>query len=321
VQTAAKLLLEPIFEADFDPNAYGYRPKRSAQEAIQKVHKLLCEGYADVVDADLSKYFDTIPHSELMQCVARRIVDRDLLRLIKMWLKVPVQERDENGKPRVSGGKGSTCGTPQGGVISPLLANLYMNRFLKYWRITGRSEVFRAQVVNYADDFVILSRGCATEALNWTRSVMTRIGLTLNDAKTSIKQARTERFDFLGYSYGPHRLRKNGHEYLGASPSKKSVSKLRQKVGDLLVRQNVEPWTDVRVRLNRILRGWPNYFGYGTRLLAYRAVDQYVYERVRSFLRRRHKVSSRGSTPFSDAVAFGKLGVLRLRDVHLGRLP
>ena len=321
VQTAAKLLLEPIFEADFDPNAYGYRPKRSAQEAIQKVHKLLCEGYADVVDADLSKYFDTIPHSELMQCVARRIVDRDMLRLIKMWLKVPVEERDENGKPRVSGGKGSACGTPQGGVISPLLANLYMNRFLKYWRITGRSEVFRAQVVNYADDFVILSRGCAAGALNWTRNVMTRIGLTLNEAKTSIKQARKERFDFLGYSFGPHRLRKDGHEYLGASPSKKSVSKLRQKVGDLLVRQNVDPWTEVRNRLNRILRGWSNYFGYGTRLMAYRAVDQYVYERVRSFLRRRHKVSSRGSTPYSDAVVFGKLGVLRLRDVHLGRLP
>ena len=165
-----------------------------------------------------------------------------------------------------------------------MLANLYMNRFLKYWRITGRSEVFRAQVVNYADDFVILSRGCAAGALNWTRNVMTRIGLTLNEAKTSIKQARKERFDFLGYSFGPHRLRKNGHEYLGASPSKKSVSKLRQNVGDLLVRQNVDPWTEVRDRLNGILRGWSNYFGYGTRLMAYRAVDQYVYERVRSFL-------------------------------------
>src|ERR1700726_2237724 len=162
VQTAAKLLLEPIFEADFDPHAYGYRPKRSAREAIQKVHRLLCKGYTDVVEADLSRYFDTVPHLELLRCVARRIVDRDMLRLIKMWLKVPVEERDENGKPRVSGGKKSTCGTPQGGVISPLLANLYMNRFLKYWRITERGEVFQAQVVNYADDFVILSRCCAT---------------------------------------------------------------------------------------------------------------------------------------------------------------
>ncbi len=321
VQTAAKLLLEPIFEADFDPNAYGYRPKRSAREAIQKVHQLLCKGYTDVVDADLSKYFDSIPHSELVQCVARRIVDRDMLRLIKMWLKVPVQERDENGKPRVSGGKGSTGGTPQGGVISPLLANLYMNRFLKYWRITGRGEVFRAQVVTYADDFVILSCGCAAEALDWTRSVMTRIGLTLNEAKTSVKQARRERFDFLGYSFGPHRMRTNGHEYLGASPSKKSISKLRQKVGDLLVPQTVAPWTEVRDRLNRVLRGWSNYFGYGTRLMAYRAVDWYVYNGVRSFLRRRHKVPSRGRTLYSDAVVFGTLGVLRLRDVHLGPLP
>src|ERR1700682_2595166 len=214
VQTVAKLLLEPIFEADFDPDAYGYRPKRSAQGAIQRVHKLVCEGYTDVVDADLSKYFDTIPHSELMQCVARRIVDRDMLHLIKMWLKVPVEERDENGKPRVSGGKGSTCGTPQGGVISPLLANLYMNRFLKDWRVTGRGEVFRAQVVTYADDFVILSCGRATEALDWTRSVMTRIGLTLNEAKTSVKQARRDRFDFLGYTFGPHRLLEDGPVYL-----------------------------------------------------------------------------------------------------------
>jgi RNA-directed DNA polymerase len=321
VQTAAKLLLEPIFEADFDPNTYGYRPKRSAQGAIQKVHKLVCEGYTDVVDADLSKYFDTIPHSELMQCVARRIVDRDMLHLIKMWLKVPVEERDENGKPRVSGGKGSTCGTPQGGVVSPLLANLYMNRFLKYWRITGRGEMFRAQVVNYADDFVILSRGCAMEALNWTRSVMTRIGLTLNEAKTGIKQARTEQFDFLGYTFGPQRLRKNGLEYLGASPSKKSVSRLRQKVGDLLGRYNMASWSDVRDQLNRILRGWSNYFGYGTRLMAYRAVDHYVYDRVLYFLRHRHKVASRGTSRFSDAVVYGKLGVLRLRDVHLRRLP
>src|ERR1700735_915176 len=117
VQTAAKLLLEPIFEADFDPNAYGYRPKRSAQDAIQKVHKLLQAGNTDIVDADLSKYFDTIPHRELIQCVARRVVDRDMLHLIKMWLKVPVEERDGNGKPRVSGGKNSTCGTPQGRVI------------------------------------------------------------------------------------------------------------------------------------------------------------------------------------------------------------
>jgi RNA-directed DNA polymerase len=311
-QTAAKLLLEPIFEADFDPNAYGYRPKRSAQDAIRKVHELLRVGYTDVVDADLSKYFDTIPHRELLQCVARRIVDRDMLHVIKMWLKVPIQERDEDGKPRVSGGKKSMRGTPQGGVISPLLANLYMNRFLQYWRITRRSEVFQAHVVTYADDFVILSRRQAAEALDWTRTVMSWIGLTLNEAKTHIRQAQLERFDFLGYTFGPHRFRKNGSVYLGESPSQKSVARLRGKVGDLMKPGNVMPWRDVRDGLNAMLRGWSQYFGQGDCYPAYRAVNHYVYQRVRVFLRRRHKVSSLGTARYSDRIVFGKLGVLRL---------
>jgi RNA-directed DNA polymerase len=188
VQSAAKLVIEPIFEADLEPSAYGYRPKRSAQDAIREVHQLLCAGYRDVVDADLSKYFDTIPHNELIQSVARRIVDRNILRLIKMWLKVPVEERDEKGKRRMTGGRKSRCGTPQGGNVSPMLANLYMNRFLKHWRITKRGEQFQARVVTYADDFVILSRGKAAEALEWTRNVVTRLGLTLNEAKTSFPE-------------------------------------------------------------------------------------------------------------------------------------
>ena len=154
VQTAAKLVMEPIFEADLEPNTYGYRPKRSAQDAIREVHKSLCEGYTDVVDADLSKYFDTIPHCELLQCVARRIVDREVLHLMKMWLTVPVEERDESGKRRLTGGKEHHCGTPQGGVISPLLANLYINRLLKGWRNTKRGEQFQARVVSYADSSV-----------------------------------------------------------------------------------------------------------------------------------------------------------------------
>jgi RNA-directed DNA polymerase len=211
VQTAAKLVLEPIFEADLEPGAYGYRPKRSAQDAIQKVHKLLCAGYTEVVDADLSKYFDTVPHRELRQCVARRIVDREMLRLVKRWLKAPVEERDEQGKRRMTGGGGSNRGTPQGGVASPLLANLYMNRFLKYWRITGRGKAFQAQVVNYADDFVILSCRHAAEGLDWTRKVMRRLRLTLNEAKTKLRDGRRESFDFLGYTLGPQRYRKDGH--------------------------------------------------------------------------------------------------------------
>jgi RNA-directed DNA polymerase len=312
VQTAAKLVLEPIFEADMEPNAYGYRPKRGALDAIRKVHELLRAGYTDVVDADLSKYFDTIPHCQLMHSVARRIVDRDVLRLVKMWLKAPVEERDEKGNRRMTGGRRRSRGTPQGGVASPLLANLYMNRFLKYWRITGRGKAFQAQVVNYADDFVILTHRHAAEARDWTRQVMLRLGLTLNDTKTKLKEARTESFDFLGYVFGPHRYWKNGRRYLGASPSPKSVARMRQKVNNLLIPSNTGPWPEVRDRLNRLLHGWSNYFSYGTRARAYRAVDHHVADRVRSFLRRRRQAPGRGTRILADQVLFGPLGVQRL---------
>ncbi len=321
VQTAAKLVLEPIFEADLEPCAYGYRPKRSAQDAIRKVHKLLCAGYTEVVDADLSKYFDTIPHRDLMQSVARRIVDREVLRLLKAWLKAPVEERDEQGNRRLTGGKSSRWGTPQGGVISPLLANLYMNRFLKYWRITERGKAFRAEVVNYADDFVILTRGCAEEARDWTRKVITCLGLTLNETKTKLKEARQESFDFLGYTFGLHRYWKTGQEYLGASPSPQSVARLRAKVDAVLIPGNQGTWEEVRDRVNRILRGWSNYFNYGSRRKAYRAVDNHTAERVRHFLRQRHRVPTRGTRLLTNETIFGRLGVLRLREVHLGPAP
>ena len=321
IQTAAKLVLEPIFEADFEDNAYGYRPRRGGADAIKEVHRLICRGYTDVVDADLSKYFDSIPNSDLLKSVARRIVDRHVLRLIKLWLKAPIEERDEDGRRRMSGGKRSTCGTPQGGVASPMLANIYMNRFLRHWRRTARGEAFRAHVVSYADDFVILSRGHAAEALTWTKAVMARLGLSINEVKTSLKDARTESFDFLGYTFGPHRFRKDGHWYLGASPSKKSVQRLKTKVGELLVPGNKGAWPEVRDRLNRLLRGWSTYFSYGTRLQAYRAIDRHVYDRVRNFLVKRHKVQGRGTRYFSPEYVFGELGVLHLRRVHLGSPP
>src|SRR6266853_6262635 len=313
-QTAAKLILEPIWEAELEPNAYGYRPQKSAQDAIQKVDELLHAGYTNIVDADLSKYFDTIPHSELLQCVARRIVDRQMLHLIKMWLKAPVEERDETtGKRRLTGGKDHDRGTPQGGVVSPGLANLYMNRMLKGWRQTRRGEQFQARIVNYADDFVILSRGHAEEALSWTRGVLERLELTINEKKTSLRNAHREQFDFLGYTFGPHYSMRTGKRYMGYSPSKKSVARIKAKVGDYLAPGNVAPWKEVSARLNQILKGWRAYFKCGATSKAYRAVDEYVYDTVRHFLRRRHKVSSQGTRQFPEERVFGSLGVIRLQ--------
>ena len=169
------------------------------------------------------------------------------------------------------GGKRNKRGTPQGGVASPLLANIYMNRFLKHWRRSGCGEAFRAHVVSYADDFVILSRGRAAEALTWTKEVMTKLGLTLNEAKTSVKNARREGFDFLGYTLGPRHLPNGGRWYLGASPSKKSVRRIKTKVGELLTPGNKGAWPEVRTRLNRLLGGWSAYFSYGALASAYEA--------------------------------------------------
>jgi RNA-directed DNA polymerase len=310
VQTAAKIVLEPIFEADFEDNAYGYRPARRAVDAVKDVHRHLCRGYTDVVDADLARYFDSIPHDDLLKSVARRVADGSVLRLIKLWLKAPIEERDGDGRRRMVGGKRNKRGTPQGGVASPLLANIYMNRFLKHWRRSGCSEAFQAHVVSYADDFVILSRGRAAEALTWTKGVMTKLGLTLNEAKTLLRDARLERFSFLGFSFGPHRFKVNGKWYLGASPSKKSVQRLKTKVRELLSPGNNRPWPDVRDELNRTLRGWSNYFCHGTRRPVFRAIDHYVTDRVRGFLARRHKVQGRGNRKFTFDVIHGERAVL-----------
>lgn len=317
-QTAAKLILTPIFEADFEDCAYGYRPGRSAEQAVEKVRKAMDEGYTDVVDADLSKYFDTIPHDALMKSLARRISDKHVLHLIKMWLTAPVQETDENGRPRMSGGRGARQGTPQGGVISPLLANIYMHRFLRYFYQTGKHKEYRARIVNYADDFVILSRGKAQEALNWTRGVMEKIGLQLNESKTCVRDAEKERFDFLGYTCGPEVHRRRGEVYLTVQPSAKSIRKLKDGIQEVLRRGKHAPWPLVRNQLNLKLRGWANYFRIGTRLLAFREVDNYADEQVRSFLRRRHKVASRATRQFPSEKIFGELGVQRLRSLHLG---
>jgi len=312
-QTAAKLTLEPIFEADLSDSAFGYREGRSAQDAVKKVHQPLCDGYTDVVDADLSKYFDTIPHDQLMKSVARRVSDAKMLRLIKAWLKTPVAETDARGNRRMTGGKGSRMGTPQGGVISPLLANIYMNRFLRVFVERGKDREYAARLVSYADDFVILSRGRAKDALAWTRRVMAAIGLSLNETKTCIRNGREEHFDFLGYTFGPEWYIKTGRRYLAAKPSKKATQRLKKRVRELLGRGNTDPLPRVVQVTNRLLTGWANYFSYGSTYKSHKALDAYVYDRMRHFLRRRHKVPTRGTREFGGRRVFGSLGVISLR--------
>lgn len=318
VQTAALLILQPIFEADLEPTAYGYRPGRTTLQAVQAVHRALCAGHTEVVDADVSKYFDTIPHAALMQSLARRISDRKLLRLLKMWLKAPVAEATAGGGWRFTGGKRGTRGTPQGGVVSPLLANLYMNRYLKAFRRAGLDRRYGARLVNYADDFVVLCCYGAREVLAQTRRWLTQMGLTLNEQKTRVCDGRREPFTFLGYTFGPMRYRKDGHGYLGAAPAQKAVRRIKGRIRQILRPSNQAPWDEVASELNSVLRGWAHYFAYGTRLMAYRAVDHYVYDRVRHFLRRRHKVPSRGTKRFPAERVFGELGVFQLRRFHLG---
>ena len=311
-QTAVKLILEPIFEADMCETAYGYRPERGAIHAVQKVHQELRQRRTKVVDADISKYFDTIPHAELMKCLARRIADRAMLHLIKMWLKVPVEERDGQGRRRYSGGKCSKCGTPQGGVISPLLANIYINRMLKAF---AKSDLMRrcgARIVNYADDFVVLCEHSAGAVLAEVRRWIVGMKLRLNEAKTCLRNAWKESFRFLGYEFGVLVYRPTRTRYLGARPSKTAMEKVRQRVSEILWRGRIERWEDICRELNQYLTGWAAYFAYDTASPSFRIVDIHVAARARNFLRRRHKLPS-GTARFGYVEVHRDLGVIELR--------
>jgi len=314
VQQAAKLVLEPIFEADFEPNAYGYRPRRGALDAVKEVKASVLRGESRVVDADLSKYFDTIPHRELLKSVARRISDRKMLRLIKMWLKVPVEETDAEGRRTLKGGEGSKVGTPQGGVISPLLANIYIHRLLKAWKAFDLESKLRARIINYADDLVIVCRGGAEDALSWLKWITERLGLSLNEAKTCVRDAGRESFDFLGYTFGPMVYRRTGQMYLGVAPSKKRVKRFKQSLRKVLNAGNHVPLDEVMEAVNRKLRGWSQYFSIGTLEPAYRSVDRYTESLLRKFLVRRHKVPGRGTRQFSNRYLYEDLGLVRLQD-------
>src|ERR1700739_2949400 len=229
--TAAMLVLEPIFEADLPSEQYAYRPGRNAQQAVVEVEELLFRGHPDVVDADLAHYFGSIPHTELMMSVARRIVDRRVLHLIKMWLDCPVEETDQRGrKARTAEARDNRRGIPQGSPISPLLANLYMRRFVLGWKKLGLERSLGTRIVTYADDLVILcKKGRAEEALQRLHQIMGRLKLTVNEGKTRICTVPEGEFDFLGYTFGRMYSRTTGQARLALRPSKKSIKSMVEK--------------------------------------------------------------------------------------------
>ena len=313
-QTAAALVLEPIFEADLPPEQYAYRSGRNALEAVQEVHRLLNTGYRAVVDADLSGYFDSIPHAELMTSVARRVVDRRVLHLIKMWLEAPVEETDERGrKRRTTRNRDEKRGTPQGSSISPLLANLYMRRFVLGWKQRGLEQRLGARIVNYADDLVICCRRDAEEALVAMRQIMGRLKLTVNEVKTRTCQVPQETFDFLGYTFGRCYSLKTGRAYIGSRPSKKSIRRLVYSIGEQTARRTFQLEATHQVeRLNRKLVGWANYFCLGSVSSAYRAIDAYTSARLRQWLCGKHRRDGRGTQRYPDSYLYERLALVRL---------
>lgn len=290
-QTAAMLVLAPIFEADLLPEQYAYRAQRSALDAVSHVRELLVQGHTQVVDADLSGYFDSIPHAELMQCLRRRIVDGAMLHLLKMWLEMPVEEIDEHGnKNRTTRNKDDGKGTPQGAPISPLLSSLYMRRFILGWKQLGHEARLSARIVNYADDFVICCRGTADKAMTVMRSMMERLKLTVNEDKTQVREVPGETFDFLGYTFGRHRSARTGRWIFCGKPSRKRIARVCEKISAMTGRNRTLLSADQMVeQLNLVLRGWAGYFCLGPVSDAYRAINAHVRYRFDKWWRAKHK--------------------------------
>lgn len=288
VQAAVKVVLEPIFEADFEEYSYGFRPKRDAHQAVQDITRNLLRGRSEVLDCDLAQYFDSIPHDRLLKVVARRVVDGNILKLVTMWLKAPVVTEREGGKTEVGGGKRSTRGTPQGGVLSPLLANIYLHELDQHWREQRLEARLNARLVRYADDVVVLCRDRAEAAMREVREVIDRLGLTLNEAKTRRVEVWKEACVFLGFEIRMRRSPRTGRAFPMVRPSRKAMRRIRQTIKERTTRSHfARSPADVIADLNVRVRGWVQYYHFGNCTADFNTLRRYLADRVRNFLRRR----------------------------------
>lgn len=316
-QMAAKLVIEPIFEADFCETSYGFRPKKSAHDAVDDVAHVMHSGYTEIIDADLSKYFDTIPHANLMAVVAERICDGAILHLIQLWLKAPIMEMDKDGTKRnIGGGKGNRKGTPQGGVISPLLSNLYLHLLDRIWERNKLQQRLGARIVRYADDIVILCRkGKSGQAMEVLRQILKRLELTLNEAKTKTVDAFEETFDFLGFSIWMGKGRKTGNYYPHVQPSKKAEQKVKDRITILTKRErSIMPLEWVVNEVNAMVRGWVGYFHYRNCSQTLGRIRNHLEQRLIIHLRKRHKVRDRktGYVRFPNRSLYVKYGLYKV---------
>jgi RNA-directed DNA polymerase len=314
VQMAMVLVIGPIFEADLLPQQYGFRPGLDAKMALRRVYWHVTQhGRREVVDADLRDYFTSIPHEPLMRCLSRRIVDGRILHVIKSWLTAPVVEIIDGRPVQTAEARRTKRGTPQGGVISPLLANCYFRRFLLAWHGHGHQDHLDAYVVNYADDFVICCRpGNAATALARMSALMTRLGLEVNTAKTRIARLPEESFDFLGYMVGRF-FGKDGRPYIGTRPSKKAVKSLLRRIHARTSPQwhADEPESTV-ARISSMLRGWCGYFDQGPVMDIYELVRAYTDRRIRRWLMRRAGRRGAGFRQIPNEYLYETLGLYNI---------
>ena len=293
-QTSALLVLEPIFEADLQPEQYAYRPERSAHDAVKRVHSLLNTGHNEVVDCDLSNYFGEIPHAELLKSFARRISDGRMLELIKAWLEMAVEEDDgAGGKRRTNRARKERKGIPQGAPISPLASNLYMRRFILGWKVRGHARHFRSEIVNYADDLCVLGKASAAEMLTAVERLMAGLKLPVNERKTRCLRCPEGAFEFLGYRIGRVYRPTGKGSYIGTRPSKASVQRISRRISAMTARKHGWQSPEVMVkRLNRTMVGWAHYFSLGHVSPAYTAVNRQAVRRLRQWLGRKYRTKS-----------------------------